>query len=58
PIAQFGDLIFSFIKREQGIKDYSKLIPGHGGLMDRCDSILPVAPLVWIVMRWLTVVII
>ncbi len=56
PIAQFGDLIFSFIKREQGIKDFGKLIPGHGGFMDRCDSILVVAPIVWCTMRWLVLV--
>lgn len=56
PVAQFGDLIFSFIKREQGIKDFGILIPGHGGFMDRCDSILLVAPIVWVVMRWLPLV--
>ncbi len=46
--AQFGDLMFSFIKRERGIKDYGKIIPGHGGLLDRCDSIMLAAALVWI----------
>lgn len=45
-IAQIGDLWASLIKREYGIKDYSKLLPGHGGIMDRFDSILAVsAPL-------------
>lgn len=41
--AQIGDLIASLIKREYGIKDYGKLFPGHGGVMDRFDSIAAVA---------------
>ena len=43
-----GDLIASVIKRQIGIKDYGKLIPGHGGIMDRFDSILLTAPALYV----------
>jgi len=42
-VSQFGDLIASLIKREHGIKDYGRIFPGHGGVMDRFDSMLAVA---------------
>lgn len=47
-VSQIGDLIFSLIKREYGIKDYGKIFPGHGGMLDRIDSIIPVSILLYI----------
>ncbi len=47
-ISQCGDLFASGIKREKGIKDYGKLIPGHGGILDRFDSIIITAPVIYI----------
>ena len=44
---QIGDLTASIIKRSTGIKDFGKIFPGHGGVMDRADSILFVAPIVY-----------
>lgn len=44
----FGDLSASLIKRSCDIKDFGNLIPGHGGIMDRFDSVLMVAPLLWV----------
>jgi phosphatidate cytidylyltransferase len=47
-VSQLGDWAASAIKRNTGIKDYGNLIPGHGGIMDRADSVLFVAPLIYI----------
>jgi len=53
-MGQLGDLSFSVIKREYGIKDYGKIFPGHGGVLDRFDSVIFVAPTFWLLFRlWL-----
>lgn len=52
-IAQLGDLFESAIKRRVGAKDSSRLIPGHGGLLDRVDGLLTAAPAALAVLMWL-----
>ena len=51
--ATVGDLMESLIKRDLGIKDMSNVLPGHGGVMDRLDSLVVVAPIVWAVLTLL-----
>ena len=46
PVSVVGDLVASLIKRRTGIKDYGNIMPGHGGVMDRFDSVIFIAPLV------------
>ena len=51
-VAQIGDLSFSLIKREFGIKDYGKLFQAHGGVLDRFDSVLFVAPVIEMILQF------
>ena len=50
-ISQIGDLAASAIKRNHDIKDYGKLIPGHGGVMDRFDSVIFTAPMIYLLLE-------
>ncbi len=52
-ISMVGDLAASAIKRQTGIKDYGKLIPGHGGILDRFDSVIFTAPVIYFLAHFL-----
>lgn len=54
PILSFagmmGDLVASYIKRASGIKDYGNIMPGHGGVLDRFDSVMMIAPIMYVIL--------
>ncbi len=55
-VSIFGDLTFSLIKRSCGIKDFGTIMPGHGGLLDRFDSVIFCAPLVYIISQYTEII--
>ena len=55
-IGLFGDLSASMIKRQCGVKDFGTIMPGHGGVMDRFDSVLFVSPFLYVALQFVTLI--
>lgn len=55
-LAQGGDLYESWLKRRAGVKDSGNILPGHGGILDRLDGVVPVAPMAALLLLWPTLV--
>lgn len=55
-VAQCGDLVMSHVKRVYGIKDFGIILPGHGGILDRCDSIIAISSLLYFLCTFLPVI--
>lgn len=55
-LSELGDLAASIIKRQYGIKDFGNILPGHGGIMDRLDSIIFIAPLIYYFIKYFPVI--
>ena len=56
-ISIFGDLLFSVLKRSCDIKDFGSIMPGHGGLLDRFDSVILCSPVVFIISQFVTIIV-